>query len=116
MGRHAGYYARAWILLAALNNSSRANDQSQMLGPWSRVLAHGLTRWLMTGKEVGARIGPEGGKVSGEKWGRWMDGFWSWRLGAAEGDARESRWWGAQAAGDRCARPDQRFCPSPLEH
>lgn len=67
----------------------------------------------MTRKGVGLGTGLEGGQVSGEKWERWMDGF---RLGTAEEDARESRWWGARAAGNRCARPDQRFRPSPLEH
>lgn len=55
MDRQAGYYARPRILLAAPNSSGRASGQSQLLGPWSRVLAHSLTRWLMTGKRVGAK-------------------------------------------------------------
>lgn len=50
-----------WVLCQALDSPCcskqlcRAGGQSQLLGPRGRVLAHGLTRWLMTGKGVGAR-------------------------------------------------------------
>lgn len=50
-----GYPLRHWILLAAPNSSVQASGQNQLRGPWGRVLAHDLTRWIMTGKEVGSR-------------------------------------------------------------
>lgn len=112
----AGYRARHGILLAAPNSSGGASGQSQLLGPRGRVPAGDLTRWHMTGKWVGPGNRSGGREGVRREVGK-MDGQLSeWRLGAVEGDARESRWWGVRAAGNRCARPDQRFRPSPLEH
>lgn len=103
-----------WVLCQALDCPCYSKQfwLDQWPEPVARVMGQGAGSWpnkvahdMGGGGESG--IGPEGGKVSGGKWGRWMDGFWSWRPGAVEGDAHESRWWGARAAGDRCARPNQ---------
>lgn len=117
MERHVlGTMPGPGFFLLLLTSPHRASDQSQLLGPRGRIPAHDLTRWHRTGKGVGPgnRSGGRGGvrREVGKMDGQLPEP----KLGAVEGDARESRWWGVRAAGNRCARPDQRFRPSPLEH
>lgn len=69
-----GYCAGPWILPAAPNGpAGRASGQSQLLGSWGRVRAHGLTRRLLTGG-VGAEDRSRGREGVRREVGK-MDGW-----------------------------------------
>lgn len=111
-----------WVSCQALDFSCCSKQLGLGQGPEPAARAMGQAAGSRPNKVAHDREGGggprdrSGGRKGVRREGGKMDGrLLELEAGAAEGDARESRWWGVWAAGDRCARPDQRFRPSPLE-